>query len=294
MPAPVYVIVLNWNGEVVLGACLGSLARVSEPALRIIVVDNASTDHSVEMVRRDFPGVELVVNRENLLFAAGNNVGLERAMAEGAERMLLLNNDTEVRPDFAARMTAVMDADPRAGIVGPKIFYYDDPRRIWYGGGGFWPLIGVPRHLNIRRLDGTFPERAGETGYVTGCAMLIRREVIERIGLLDPAYRMYSEDVDFCLRARRAGWTCLYEPSAVVWHKVSSSSGGGLTPYKVENRVASTQRLLKRFKPLWWRVLLFPVHLVAFAGLLAALACTRRRKLASAALRGAVRAMRGE
>lgn len=289
-----YVIVLNWNGEKVLGPCLASLARVREPALKTIVVDNASTDRSVEIVRRDFPGVELIVNRENLLFAAGNNVGLERAMAAGARYFLLLNNDTEVEPDFARRMVAAMDRDPRAGIVGAKIFYYNDPKRIWYGGGGFWPLIRVPRHLNIRRLDGTFPERAGETGYVTGCALLTRREVIEQIGLLDPLYRMYSEDVDFCLRARGAGWKCLYEPSAVVWHKVSSSSGGGFTPYKLENRIASTYRLFSRFKPLWWRVLLFPVHLAAFVVLLAVLLFTGRWKLLGAALRGAARAARGE
>jgi len=294
MDAPLYVIVLNWNGERVIGPCLASLARVNGPALRVIVVDNASTDRSLEIVRRDFPEVELLVNKENLLFAAGNNVGLERALAEGAERMLLLNNDTEVHPDFARRLTAAMERDPRAGIVGAKIFYYDDPKRVWYGGGGFWPLIGVPRHVNIRRLDGTFHERTGETGYVTGCAMLVRREVVEQIGLLDPSYRMYSEDVDFCLRAARAGWKCLYEPSAVVWHKVSSSSGGGLTPYKLENRVASTHRLLSRFKPLWWRVLLFPVHLAAFVVLLVALLFTGRWPLFAAALRGAVRAARGE
>jgi hypothetical protein len=105
---------------------------------------------------------------------------------------------------------------------------------------------------------------------------------------------MYSEDVDFCLRVKRAGWKCLYEPSAVVWHKVSSSSGGGFTPYKLENRVSSTHRLFSRFKPLWWRVLLSPVHLAAFVLLLASLLATGRWKLLAAALRGAARAARGE
>jgi len=294
MGETIYVIVLNWNGEKVIAPCLASLARVREPALKIIVVDNASTDRSPEIVRREFPGVELIVNERNLLFAAGNNVGLERSMAAGARFALLLNNDTEVDPEFASRMASALERDPRVGIVGPKILYDDDPKRIWYGGGDFYPLIGVPRHVSIRKLDGSVPERAGETGYVSGCAMLIRREVIEEIGLLDPAYRMYCEDVDFCLRARRAGWRCWYEPSAVIRHKVSSSSGGGFTPYKLENRIASTYRLFARFRPPWWRALLFPVHLCAFLALLAALLCTGRWRLLNGATRGALRVMRGE
>jgi len=294
MSETLYVIVLNWNGEKVIAPCLASLARVSEPPLRIIVVDNASTDRSPEIVRRDFPGAELIANGTNLLFAAGNNVGLERAMALGGRFFLLLNNDTEVDPGFALRMLSAIARDPRIGIVGPKILYHDDPKRIWYGGGDFYPLIGVPRHVNIRKLDGTVPERAGETAYVSGCAMLIRREVIEGIGLLDPSYRMYCEDVDFCLRARRAGWKCRYEPSAVIRHKVSASSGGGFTPYKLENRIASTYRLFSRFKPLRWRIALFPVHLCAFLALLAALLCTGRRELLKGALRGAARVMHGD
>jgi len=117
--------------------------------------------------------------------------------------------------------------------------------------------------------------------------------VIESIGLLDPSYTIYCEDVDFCLRAVRAGWRCLYEPSGLVWHKVSSSSGGGLTPFKLEHRIASTYRLMSRFKPGWWRVLVFPAHLGAFLLLVAALCCVGRFGLARGALRGAARIMGG-
>jgi GT2 family glycosyltransferase len=289
----IHVIVLNWNGRNVLGPCLASLARAAEPRLEIIVVDNASSDGSAEIARREAGGAELIVNDRNLLFAEGNNVGLRRAMERGGSLFLLLNNDTVVEPFFAARMLEALDRDPAAGIVGPKIVYDDDPKRIWYGGGGFVPLAWIPRHDHIRKIDGTFPERGGETGWVTGCAMLVKREVIDAVGLLDPSYTIYCEDVDFCLRARRAGWKCLYEPRALVRHKVSSSSGGGMTPFKLEHRIASTFRLFARYRSLCWRILMGPLQACAFALLVAALLVGGRFGLARGAVRGAGRVVRG-
>jgi len=231
-PRRISVIILNWNGGAVLGPCLESLTRVSEPELEITVVDNGSSDSSPEIVRRDFPGVELIENGRNLLFAAGNNVGIKAALERGAEFILLLNNDTEVDPRFAAELLRAFD-DPGTGIAGPRIYYYDDPERIWYGGGGFNRLTGVPFHRGLRRIEGSFEDSPGPTGWVTGCALMARREVFEQIGGLDPSYRIYCEDVDFCLRAAERGWSLVYVPSAKVWHKVSSSSGGGMTPFKL-------------------------------------------------------------
>ena len=143
--------------------------------------------------------------------------------------------------------------------------------RIWYGGGGFYPVIALPRHLNIRKIDIGGDEAPKETGYVTGCAMMIRREVLEDVGFLDPSFEMYCEDVDFCLRARQAGWKSYYSPTAHVWHKVSSSSGGGFTPYKFEKRIVSTNRLFRKYKSMWWRVVVFPFYAVSFVLLTIAL-----------------------
>jgi GT2 family glycosyltransferase len=288
-----YVIVLNWNGEKVIAPCLRSLEQVEEPKLHTIVVDNGSTDSSPDIVEREFPGVELIRNERNLLFAEGNNVGLRRAIERGGSLFLLLNNDTEVAPDFAARMVSTLDGSAKAGIVGPKIFYHDDPGRIWYGGGEFYPVIWIPRHRNIRKLDRDIDDQGGETSYVTGCALLVTKDVIDSSGMLDPSYRIYCEDVDFCLRARAAGWSCIYEPAAHVWHKVSSSSGGGFTPFKMENRLSSTFMLFRRFKPLWWRLLLFPVHAAGFALLCAGLLLTGRFGLLGGALKGAGRILKG-
>ncbi len=287
----VHVIILNWNGREVLGPCLDSLMRVNDPPLEIIVVDNGSTDSSREIVRQGFPGVELIENGENLLFAAGNNVGIEAALERGAEFVLLLNNDTEVDPGFAAEMFQAFD-DPAVGVAGPKIYYHDDPERIWYGGGGFNRLTGVPFHRGLRRMEGSFEDAPGETGWVTGCALMARREVFGQIGLLDPSYTIYCEDVDFCLRAAAAGWSLRYVPSARLWHKVSSGSGGGMTPFKLENRIAGTWKLFAGHRSFWWRVLHFPVHAAGFIGLSLGLLLTGRWKLLSSAIRGAARASR--
>jgi len=288
-----HVIVLNWNGGRVIGPCLRSLLSARGVILHVMVVDNGSTDGSPDTVGREFPDVELILNGSNLLFAEGNNVGIRRALELGAKYILLLNNDTVVDPDFARIMIETMRGDDSIGIVGPQIRYFDDPERIWYGGGGFYPLLWVPRHRDIRRLRTEAPREAGETSFVTGCALMFRSDVARGIGLLDPSYGMYNEDVDFCLRAGEAGWRCRYEPAAVVWHKVSSSSGGGFTPYKMEHRLSSTYRLFRRFKPLWWRVLLLPVHAVAVLLLLLALLVTGRWGLLTGAARGLGRIVRG-
>jgi GT2 family glycosyltransferase len=287
----VHVIILNWNGRDVLGQCLASLESVTDPPLEITVVDNGSTDSSAGIVREGYPGVELIETGENLLFAAGNNVGIEAALEGGAEFILLLNNDTEVDPGFALEMLRAFD-DPGVGVAGPKIYYHDDPSRIWYGGGGFNRLTGVPFHRSLRRMEGSFDDRPRDTGWVTGCALMARREVFLGLGGLDPYYRIYCEDVDFCLRAVSDGWRLRYVPGAKIWHKVSSSSGGGMTPFKLENRIASTWKLFARHRPLWWRVLLFPLHAMAFTGLLLGLLLSGRWGLFSAALRGAAGASR--
>ena len=279
------VIILNWNGEDVIVPCLRSLAKVRSPRLRITVVDNASTDSSVEMIRDKFPEVEVIVNSSNLLFAEGNNVGIRHVINNGGRYFLLLNNDTEVDPEFAERMMEAANR-PEVGIVGPKIYFFDDPCRIWYGGGVFIPGIWIPRHKNIRKKDGGSEGRSGETGWVTGCAMLVKKEVIDDIGLLDRSYTIYCEDIDFCLRAADAGWKCFYEDSAKIWHKVSSSSGGGMTPFKLENRIASTNRLFVRYRTLWWRLLVFPVHIALYLFLLSGLILSGRWSLAKGALRG--------
>jgi hypothetical protein len=243
----VWIIIVNWNGKADTLACLASLQKVGHQPRHILVVDNASTDGSVEAIRAQFPEVEVLVNEKNERFARANNQGLQKALAAGADFVLLLNNDTEVAPDFLDHLVAAAESRPDTGMVAPKIFYQHDPQRIWFAGGriNFW--TGRIYHLGLRQRD--FPAKhasAEPVDFLTGCAILAKRECLEKIGFLDESYYMYAEDVDWCWRARQAGFVCLYQPAAKIWHKVSASAGGSFKIYhKVRGNFLFFQRYAK-------------------------------------------------
>jgi GT2 family glycosyltransferase len=253
----VWIILVNWNGRDDTLACLASLRKITFRNYNIILVDNASTDGSVNDIRHDFPEVEIIENSKNRRFAAANNQGIERALAAGADLVLLLNNDTEVAPDFLDEMVHALRSHPEIGMAGPKIFYYDDRQRIWFAGGeiDFWK--GRTAHRGLRRMDGDEWNVPGETDYITGCCLLVTRNCIEKTGVLDEGYFIYSEDADWCVRARRVGYKCWYVPSAHVWHKISASSGGGLTAFKAYHKVRSNFLFFKRYAR-WWHWLTIP------------------------------------
>lgn len=221
----VFIIMLNWNGKTDTLACLRSLQQIDYPLYRIIVADNGSSDGSVEAVRSTYPGITVIENGANLGFAAGNNTAIRYAMQNGADYILLLNNDTEVDPRFLSELVEAAEADPTIGIAGSKIYYYSEPKRLWYAGGSINLWKGDTRHVGENELDtGQFDE-AKDTDYVSGCAMLIKRRVLEDIGLLDERMFLYYEDSDYCMRARRHGYRVIYVPGSVIWHKVSSTTG---------------------------------------------------------------------
>ncbi len=256
----VWIIIVNWNGRDDTLACLASLKKITYRNYKIILIDNASTDGSVEAIRRDFPEVEIIENSENRRFAAANNQGIERALAAGAELVLLLNNDTEVAPDFLDEMVHAARSNPEIGMVGPKIFYYYDRQRIWFAGGEISLWKGRTAHRGLRRLDGDEWNTPCETDYITGCALLVTRGCIQKTGMLDESYFIYSEDADWCMRARRAGFKCWFVPTAHVWHKISASSGGGLTAFKAYHKVRSNFLFFKRFARWWhWLTILWCV-----------------------------------
>lgn len=242
----VYIIVLSWNGKDDTLECLRSLRKVSYPRWKALVVDNASTDGTVEAVRTEFPDYELLVNATNLRYAGGNNKGISFALDHGAEIAVLLNNDTVVEPEFLTSLVTTAMSETATGIVGPKILYYSDPRRIWYAGGKISWWQGWVSHRGIRELDRGQYDTPEPTDYATGCCILVKREVISHIGMLDESYFIYGEDADWCLRAARAGYTIIYEPRARVWHKVSASSGR-FSWFKNSNKLKSQFRLFARY-----------------------------------------------
>jgi hypothetical protein len=226
--------------------------------MRILVVDNASSDDSVASIRREFPSVEVIVNALNLRFAGGNNVGIRHALQKGTEYVLLLNNDTTVDPEFLTELVKRAEGDPAIGMVGAKIYYYSDPGRIWFAGGRIEWWKGWISHIGLRESDHGQHDTSADVDYITGCCLLVKRSVIDKTGMLDERFFMYGEDVDWCLRAQRAGFRLLYEPRAKVWHKLSVSSGGHFSWYKNRNKLKSTVRLALRYAhPVQWLTIPF-------------------------------------
>jgi GT2 family glycosyltransferase len=243
-----WVVVLNWNGVQDTLALLPTLERCRPPegwGVTVLVVDNGSTDGSLERIAAAHPAVERLGLPENRRFAGGNNEGIRLALARGADAVMLLNNDTEADPALLERLVLALEQDPRAGAVGPLIYHAPPTDLIWYAGGECHLSIGLTRHRGLRRRDHGQYRSVEPTDYLTGCCVLARREVWEKVGLLDERYFIYAEDADWSLRARQAGYCLLFVPTARLWHKLSSSSGEA-SRFKIYHRLRAQIRLFAR------------------------------------------------
>ncbi len=220
----VTIIILNWKKPQYTLACLRSLEAVTYPNFDVIVLDNGSADNSVELLQNALPNLkyraELIDNKRNLGFADGNNVGIRRAIEQGRDYVLLLNDDTEVDPGFIEPLVERAESDAQIGIVGPKIYYFDEPKQIWSAGGVF-DKAGWTHQLGVNQPDTAEFNQARSLDYVTGCAMLVKRAVIEKVGVLDGRFFAYYEETDWCARAAKAGFKVWYEPQSKLWHKIS-------------------------------------------------------------------------
>lgn len=234
------VIVLNYNGCRDTLACLRSLEQVQYPNMRIVVVDNNSTDDSVGALRATYPDLTLIETGANLGFAAGNNVGIRYALNLGAEYLLLLNNDTEVAPDFLDALVRTGVDDPTVGVVGPKIYYYDHPQMIWSVGGTIDWQRGRTSMRGLDLVDDGQFDQPVEVDFVTGCALFVRRAAVEAAGLMDERFGMYYEETEWCVRIARAGWRILYVPTSHLWHKIQpvrQDQSPRITYYMTRNRL---------------------------------------------------------
>ncbi|UCG51753.1 MAG: glycosyltransferase family 2 protein, partial [Candidatus Latescibacterota bacterium] len=161
--------------------------------------------------------------------------------------ILLLNNDTLVDPGLVDHLVDVISKTPEIGVVGPKIYYASPRDQIWFAGGEVHLSRGTARHIGIREKDNGQHDTVKDVDYVTGCALMARREVFEHVGLLDPTFQAYYEDADFCMRARRGGYRVVYVPDGRVWHRISSSTGGQLSANKVSRKLKSTWVFFRRY-----------------------------------------------
>lgn len=220
-----YCCLVNWNSKALTIDCVSSLLEAGAALDRIIVVDNASTDGSSKALRRTFgERLQLIISDENLGFAQGSNLAITRALAHDASWVFVLNNDTVVAPTIFDEFASVVSAREEFSILAPLILYHDLPDQIWRLGDRLIPGTLMTRSLYSGRKVTEVPHQVVEVDFVSGAGMLIRRDVFETIGLFDSAYFMYGEEVDFCWRARSAGYRLACAPLARMWHKVSSSA----------------------------------------------------------------------
>lgn len=263
----VYCIILSYNGKRLTLDCLASVLKLEYTNDIILAVDNASTDGSAEAIRSSFAKelasgkMILLESRKNLGFAGGNNLGMKYAYEHGADYLLLLNNDTVVNKGLLKNMVPFCESDPKIGIAGPKIYYQEPPDQIWFAGGEIKLHKGLSRHLGIREKDSGQFNASTECDYITGCAMLIKRAVVEKTGYLDTIYPMYSEDSDYCMRARQNDFKMIFLPSGIVWHKISAATGGQLKWRKIRFRLLSSFIFLKRYAR-WYHWFTIPFYFV--------------------------------
>jgi GT2 family glycosyltransferase len=216
---PVYVLLLNWNNWKDTNECLASLRALDYEGWKAIVLDNGSTDGSVQRIREKHPGVEIMELGENLGFAKGNNAGIRAALERSAEYVWVLNNDTTVDPKALRAMVEKAESDPKIGAVGSAIYSTEERERIQaWGGGHVNFLLGRSRHFSA-------PVSDEKLQFITGASLLVRRRALEELGLFDEGFFMYCEDADYCFRLRRAGWRLAVAGDSKVWHKEQGSVG---------------------------------------------------------------------
>lgn len=228
----VAVIILNWNGVNDTLVCLASMAEVTYDNFSVLVVDNGSSDGSEQILREALPDLPLLQTGANLGYAGGNNAGIRQVLADAPDYVLLLNNDTLVAPDFLDALVDAAEANPAGGYFGPAVLTLEEvPRVIALGGANWDPDRCAFRNFGKNR---PLPSKAGTAAitvdYPTGCSLLIRRQVLDEIGLMDERYFLTFEESDWCFRGREAGFLSFAVPGARIQHKVSVSFGGAQSP----------------------------------------------------------------
>ena len=214
----VVIVILNTNRREDTLECLGSLEQSSYPTQKIIVLDNASTDGSVEAIQAGFPHVEILHLTRNAGYAGNNNVGISAALEQGADWVLVLNEDTILNPDCITQMVAAGESDQHIGIVGPLVYHHNEPNVIQSAGGALgtnWEA----QHLGQNEDDIGQYTMPHAVKWVSGCAIMVRRSAIEQHGMLDERFFYYWEEVEWCLRIGAAGWIIQHVPAARLWHK---------------------------------------------------------------------------
>jgi GT2 family glycosyltransferase len=261
-PRNIFAVVVNWNGGVEMNRdCLESLAAEGISPSRIVFVDNASSDGSLEEMRQRYPSMAIIENGSNLGFGEAANQGAQYALDAGADAVYFINNDLVLEPGSLARLVHFLNEAPDVGICGPRVLDRTYPDRVWCAGGLLTWRENLSTLRGHKHLDGPEYQSVMEVDYIPGCALLIRARVLHDIGGFDAAYFAYMEDVDLCVRAKKAGYPVVLVGDASCLHASSSSTGGGYNPRrKYMMGVNSIWFLKQHGGPLaWLRFVLFDV-----------------------------------
>ncbi len=255
-PAPnaqplVYVVVVNWNTAEYTVACFASLQAISYPNYRILVIDNASSDGSPDVIGTAYPDVSLIRLSENFGFTGANNVGFQHALEHGAAFVYLLNADTRVAPNFLTQAVHTALSDASIGIVGSKVLHADRPDTLQSMGLRANLTIGHHgRSFGYDQIDQGQCDHITDVDLLGGCAMMISRACLETVGGFDDAFFAFQEDFDVCLQAKAAGFRVVMSPLSRVWHYGGGSVGGAVSASHMYYNVRNTLRLLGKHRPM--------------------------------------------
>jgi GT2 family glycosyltransferase len=241
MTPRVFILILNWDGKEDTAECIESLKHVNYSNFEIVVIDNHSSDNSVEYLEKRYPNLTIIKNETNFGFAEGNNIGIRWAMGAGADYVLLLNNDTVVDPHFLKELVDRMEQQSNVGFAGPKIYYQDYEGKsdvIYCAGAQFDLNKGISILIGGGEVDKRQYEETRDVDSLSGCCLLVSKRLINDVGLLDPAFFTYWEEADWCARGYKAGYGSLYVPTSIIWHKLGASDPGGVQKgyYMVRNK----------------------------------------------------------
>jgi GT2 family glycosyltransferase len=244
--ASLWVVIVNWNGGDLSAEALRHVEAGTRRPEGVVLVDNGSRDDSVALAQAVRPDLRLIRNDENRGFAAAANQGMRLAIEEGAANLFLLNPDSRVEADCLAALEAATERHPRGGLFGGKIYFEGEGRRLWCAG------VKVGFHANLQKLRGFGEVDEGRfdteeiVPALTGCGLLIRRSMLDRIGFFDERFFVYVEDLDLCLRAADRGWSSVYVPGARLHHQAGAATGGGYGAWRKEQLAYNLVALVRK------------------------------------------------
>jgi GT2 family glycosyltransferase len=261
MQPKVSIIILNYKTPDDTIECIESLKKIEYANYSVLIVDNHSNDGSVSKLKNKYPEIQIIENNENLGFAQGNNIAIQKSLESSPEYILLLNNDTLVDKCFLSHLVNELEKNETAVLAGPVILYAEKRDTIWSAGGtiSWWR----PRNIGENESIKSFDFNKTQLSHLSGCCILIKCRYLSETGLFDPGYFLYNEDTDLCLRVKAAGFQLLLVKDSKIWHKVGASSGSGLSAvskyYGTRNRFLLLNKHAKLSGKLFFYFALLPL-----------------------------------